>query len=177
MHVKERPLRFFHGGCHKSRRMKGLIRVRKTKVLFVCGQNTARSQMAEAILKELGGDAFEVESAGLEAGPGINPLAVEVMKEIGLDISNNEVTKVFDLFVAGRTYHYVISVCDAAKAQRCPVFPGICERRHWPFDDPASFEGSWEERVAATRRVRDQIREAVEALIAEVKAAQSGSSR
>jgi protein-tyrosine-phosphatase len=74
--------------------------MRKTKVLFVCGQNTARSQMAEAFLKELGGDAFEVESAGLEAGPGINPLAVEVMKEVGLDISNNEVTKVFDLFVA-----------------------------------------------------------------------------
>jgi len=128
------------------------------RVLFVCGQNTARSQMAEAFLNSLGEGRFEAESAGLEAGPGINPLAAAVMKEIGLDISGNTVKKVFDLYVAGKTYHYVVAVCDKAKADKCPIFPGmLVERLDWPFDDPAALEGSEEEKLEGARRIRDLI--------------------
>ncbi len=136
------------------------------RVLFVCGQNTARSQMAEALMNSLGHGRFEAESAGLEAGPGVNPLAIGAMKEIGIDISGNEVKKVFDLYVAGKTYHYVVAVCDKAKADRCPIFPGmLVERLDWPFDDPAALEGSEEEKLAGARRIRDQIKEKVEELI------------
>jgi len=142
---------------------------KKIRVLFICGQNTARSQMAEAFLNSLGEGRFEAESAGLEAGPGINPLAAAVMKEIGLDISGNAVKKVFDLYVAGKTYHYVVAVCDKAKADRCPIFPGmLVERLDWPFDDPASLEGSEEEQLAGARRIRDRIKEKVEAFLRDV---------
>ena len=128
------------------------------RVLFVCGQNTARSQMAEAFLNSLGEGRYEAESAGLEAGPGINPLAAAVMKEVGLDISGNAVKKVFDLYIAGKTYHYVVAVCDKAKADRCPIFPGmLVERLDWPFDDPAALEGSEEEKLEGARRIRDLI--------------------
>ncbi len=134
--------------------------------LFVCGQNTARSQMAEAFLNSLGEGRFEAESAGLEAGPGINPLAAAVMKEIGLDISGNTVKKVFDLYVAGKTYHYVVAVCDKAKADKCPIFPGmLVERLDWPFDDPAALEGSEEEKLEGARRIRDLILEKVKEFI------------
>lgn len=136
------------------------------RVLFVCGQNTARSQMAEAFLNSLGEGRFEAESAGLEAGPGINPLAAAVMKEIGLDISGNTVKKVFDLYVAGKTYHYVVAVCDKAKADKCPIFPGmLVERLDWPFDDPAALEGSEEEKLEGARRIRNLILEKVKEFI------------
>lgn len=136
------------------------------RVLFVCGQNTARSQMAEAFLNSLGEGRYEAESAGLEAGPGINPLAAAVMKEVGLDISGNAVKKVFDLYIAGKTYHYVVAVCDKAKADRCPIFPGmLVERLDWPFDDPAALEGSEEEKLEGARRIRDLILEKVKEFI------------
>ena len=136
------------------------------RVLFVCGQNTARSQMAEAFLNSLGEGRYEAESAGLEAGPGINPLAAAVMKEVGLDISGNAVKKVFDLYLAGKTYHYVVAVCDKAKADRCPIFPGmLVERLDWPFDDPAALEGSEEEKLEGARRIRDLILEKVKEFI------------
>ncbi len=138
------------------------------KVLFVCGHNSARSQMAEAFLKEIGGEAFEVESAGLELADRINPLVVEVMKEIGIDLSGKSMQKVFDLFMKGRLYDYVIAVCDAAKAGKCPVFPGVCKRLHWPFEDPASLEGSWQEKLEKTRQIRDQIRQKVESWVEEL---------
>lgn len=139
---------------------------RKIKVLFVCGRNTARSQMAEAFLKDMGGGRFEAESAGMEAGLEVNPLAVEVMKEVGLDISGNAVKKVFDLYVAGKNYHYVIAVCDKAKADQCPIFPGmLVQRLDWPFDDPATLEGSREEQLDGARRIRDEIQKSVKAFI------------
>jgi len=138
------------------------VQQNKIKVLFVCGKNTARSQMGEALLKLLGGDRFEVESAGLEAGDEINSLAIEVMKEIGIDISKNATKSIFDLYRAGKKYHYVIAVCDAAQAERCPIFPGVKEQLHWSLPDPASFTGSREERLQKTREVRDQLKAKIE---------------
>jgi arsenate reductase len=128
----------------------------KKKVLFICIHNSARSQMAEAFLKKYGGEGFMVESAGLEAGK-LNPLVVKVMAEIGIDISGNKTDSAFEFFKAGKLYDYVITVCDAASAERCPVFPGVTERFHWGFTDPSSFEGSEEEKLERTREVRDQI--------------------
>jgi arsenate reductase (thioredoxin) len=138
----------------------------KIKVLFVCVHNAARSQMAEAYLTALGGERYEAYSAGLEPGV-LNPLAVEVMREAGIDISRNETKSVFDFFRQGNLYRYVITVCDETAAESCPVFPGITTRLHWSFADPAMFTGSSEERLEKTRRVRDEIRAKVEAFIAE----------
>ena len=132
----------------------------KSKVLFLCIHNSARSQMAEAYLNKLGGDYFAVESAGLEAGK-LNPLAVEVMKEEGIDISQNVTNDVFDFFKEGRIYHYVITVCDKEASDRCPIFPGITEKINWSFPDPSSLSGTHEEKLQATRIIRDQIKRAV----------------
>jgi len=136
----------------------------KVKVLFVCVHNSARSQMAEAFLKKLGGDRFEVESAGLEPGK-LNPLAVDVMKEIGIDISGNKTKSVFDFFKQGKIYNYVVTVCDESSGERCPIFPGRVTRLHWSFDDPSSFQGSYEEKLQKTRIVRDQIKKKIEEFI------------
>ena len=136
------------------------------KVLFVCVHNSARSQMAEAFLKKMGGERFQAESAGLEPGT-LNPAVVAAMQEIGIDISGNKTQSVFDLFKQGRMYHYVITVCSKEADERCPVFPGLAKRLHWPFEDPAAFEGTPEEKLAGTRKVRDTIQKAVEEFIAE----------
>jgi arsenate reductase len=138
------------------------------KVLFLCGHNSARSQMAEAFLKKIGREAFEVESAGLELADRINPLVIEVMKEIGIDLSGKSMQRVFDLFQQGRLYDYVIAVCDAAKAGKCPIFPGVCKRLHWPFKDPAALEGTWEEKLEKTRVIRDEIRQRIETWVEEL---------
>jgi arsenate reductase len=139
--------------------------MRKVKVLFVCVHNSARSQMAEAFLNQLAGDEFLVESAGLEPGI-LNPVVVEVMKETGIDISANQTKSVFKFFKEGRMYHYVISVCDEAGAERCPVFPGIAKKLVWSFEDPSSFHGTHEEKLVKTRVVRDKIKIEVENFIA-----------
>lgn len=136
----------------------------KTRVLFVCVHNTARSQMAEAFLNHLAGERFEAESAGLEPAE-LNPLAVEVMREIGIDISTNQARKVFDLYKEDRLYNYVVPVCEEA-AERCPTFPSFAKVLRWSFEDPASFTGSYEERLTKTRRVREQIKKKVEEFIA-----------
>ncbi len=128
----------------------------KKKVLFICVHNSARSQIAEAFLKEMAGDRFEVESAGLEPGT-LNPLAVEVMKEAGIDISRNKTKSVFDFYKQGKYYDYVITVCDESQSDKCPVSPGKEQRLHWSFVDPSGFTGSLEEKLAKTRDVRDQI--------------------
>jgi arsenate reductase (thioredoxin) len=140
---------------------------RKDKVLFVCVHNSARSQMAEALLKKIAGDRFEVESAGLEPGT-LNPLAVEVMKEIGLDISQNKTKNAFDLFKAGRLYIHVITVCDETSAEQCPFFPGMTTRLHWSFADPSGFIGTYEEKLEKTRQVREAIREKMEGWLKEL---------
>lgn len=138
----------------------------KTRVLFLCIHNSARSQMAAAYLQQMGGDRFEVESAGLEPGT-LNPLAVAAMRDAGIDISRNGTQSVFDLFKNGRHFDYVISVCDAASAERCPIFPGAHARLNWSFADPSAFTGSDDERLHKTIAVRDEIREKVRAWLAE----------
>jgi len=143
----------------------------KKRVLFLCIHNSARSQMAAAFLKQIASDRFEVESAGIEPGR-LNSLAVEAMRLIGVDISGNSTQSVFDLFKAGRRFQYVVSVCDEASAERCPIFPGVTTRLNWSFDDPSSFTGSDEERLAKTIRVRDQIKERVRRWVHEEEATQ-----
>jgi arsenate reductase len=142
--------------------------VNKHKILFVCVHNSARSQMAEAFLKHLGGDNFDAESAGLEPGK-LNPNVVEVMKEIGIDISKNATQAVFDLFQQGKIYNAVITVCDGASAERCPIFPGMTKRIPWSFKDPSQFTGTREEILQQTRLVRDEIKEKITAFINEAK--------
>jgi len=136
----------------------------KIKVLFVCVHNSARSQIAEAFLNQLAGEEFFAESAGFEPG-NINPLVVEAMKEIGIDISSNQTKSVFDFFKQGRLYHFVIAVCDGASAERCPIFPGLTKRLGWSFEDPASFTGTHDEKLSKTRLVRDSIKAEIENFI------------
>ena len=133
----------------------------KRDVLFICVHNSARSQMAEAFLNALCPEDFIAESAGLEPGA-LSPLAVAAMREIGIDISSNETTGIFDLFKSGRHFSYVITVCDETSADRCPVFPGQARRLHWSFADPAALQGTWDERLAQARVIRDEIRAKVE---------------
>jgi arsenate reductase len=123
--------------------------------------------MAEAFLKQICGDTFEVQSAGLEPGK-LNPIVVEAMKEVGIDISGNATKAVWDFVRAGKTFSYVITVCDETSAERCPIFPGVTQRLHWSFPDPSSFPGTHEERLARTREVRDMIKQRVEEWCAEV---------
>ena len=134
------------------------------KILFLCIHNSARSQMAEAYLNKYSGGNFIAESAGLEAG-NLNPLAVEVMKEDGIDISQNKTKNVFDFSREGRHYQYVVTVCDEASAAKCPVFPGVHKKITWSFTDPSSLTGTQEEKLATTRDVRDKIKVAVQDLI------------
>src|ERR671916_418051 len=130
----------------------------KTKVLFLCTHNSARSQMAEGLLRHLAGDRFEVMSAGTEATH-VRPLAVRAMDEVGIDISGQE-SKTLERYV-GEPFDYVITVCDEAN-EACPFFPGAKNRLHWSFEDPSQAEGSVDEQLAAFRRVRDEIRERIE---------------
>lgn len=138
------------------------------KVLFLCVHNSARSQMAEAYLTKFGGVAYEVYSAGLEPGK-LNPLAVTAMMEDGIDISSHPTKGVFDYFQKGFHFDYVITVCDAASADKCPLFPGIHQKIAWDFKDPSQFQGSQEERLVQTRIVRDQIKQAVMEFIQSTK--------
>ena len=139
----------------------------KKKVLFICVHNSARSQMAAALLNQKCGEFFEAQSAGLEPGE-LNPLAVEVLGEIGIDISRNKTRAVFDVFKSGQLFAYVITVCDESEAAGCPIFPGVTTRLHWSFPDPSKLTGSREERLEGTREIRDQIRAGIEAWCSEV---------
>lgn len=139
----------------------------KKRVIFICIHNSARSQMAEAFLKDLCGNEFEVESAGLEPGR-LNPIVVEAMREVGMDISGNQTKAASDFVKSGKTFTYVITVCDETSAERCPIFPGMAKRLHWGFPDPSSFSGTHEEKLARTREVRDTIRQKIENWCAEI---------
>jgi len=136
----------------------------KKKVLFVCIHNSARSQMAEAYLNKLGGGRYAAESAGLEPGK-LNPLVVQVLKEDGIDISKKGTQGVMNLLKQGRKFDLVVTVCDGASGERCPFFPGQSERQHWEFPDPSSFQGTAAEKLAFTRKVRDEIKAKVLDLI------------
>lgn len=134
------------------------------RVLFICIHNSARSQMAEAFLNELGKGKFIAESAGLEAGT-LNPTAVNAMKELGYDISKNPTKSVFDFFQQGKRYEIVVKVCDALNGQRCPIFPRTKVTLNWDLTDPSSLAGTPEEKLIAIRPIRDLIKLKVETLI------------
>jgi arsenate reductase len=130
---------------------------RPIRVLFVCTGNSARSVMAEALLRHHGGDRFEVYSAGT-IPKGINPLTLRVLAEAGIDASGAR-SKSVDEFL-GQSFDYVVTVCDQAR-QVCPVFPGVHESLHWGYEDPAEATGTEEERLAVFRRVFIQIGERI----------------
>jgi arsenate reductase len=130
----------------------------KARILFLCTHNSARSQMAEGLLRDLAGDRFEAHSAGTEATH-LRPLAIRAMEEVGVDISGQE-SKTLDRYLE-EPFDYVITVCDEAN-EACPFFSGAKNRLHWSFEDPSQATGSEEERLAVFRRVRDEIRERIE---------------
>ena len=130
----------------------------KQRILFICTHNSARSQMAEGLLRHLGGDQFEVFSAGTEATT-VRPLAIKAMAELGIDISQHQ-SKTLDRYLH-EPFDRVITVCDTA-AEACPIFPGAVQRRHWSFEDPSKATGSEVEQLAVYRRVRNQIRTRIE---------------
>src|SRR5262249_6749051 len=133
----------------------------KKKVLFICVHNSARSQMAAAWLNDICGDYFEAESAGLEPGE-LNPLAVQVMDEVGIDILNNKTQAVFDVFKSGQFFPYVIIVCDKSEVVTCLIFLGVTYRLHWIFPDPSALVGTQQELLQGTRKIRDDIRARIE---------------
>jgi arsenate reductase len=135
----------------------------KGRVLFLCTHNSARSQMAEGLLRHLAGDRFEAHSAGTEATL-VRPLAIRAMNEIGVDISEQE-SKTLERYL-GEPFDYVITVCDDAN-EACPFFPGAKNRLHWSLPDPSSAEGTEEERLAVFRSVRDQLRDHVQTELAD----------
>ena len=130
----------------------------RSRVLFLCTHNSARSQMAEGLVRHLAGDRFEAYSAGTEATH-VRPLAIRAMDEIGIDISGQE-SNTLNRYL-GEPFDYVITVCDEAN-EACPFFPGAKNRLHWSFEDPAQATGSEEERLGVFRRARDKIRERIE---------------
>jgi len=130
----------------------------KSKVLFICTHNSARSQMAEEFLNHMSPDRFQASSAGLEPTE-VNPLVIEVMAEIGLDLSGKNTTSVFDLYRQGKLFDYVITVCDEAGEAGCPIFPGVTHRLRLPFPDPAEAKGTHKEQLAQIREIRDAIKD------------------
>lgn len=132
----------------------------KRRVLILCTGNSARSQMAEGLLRHDAGERFAVFSAGVDP-TAVKPEAIAVMREVGVDISHHRSKSVAEF--TGQEFDYVITVCDNANEQ-CPVFPGRTQRIHWSFEDPAAAKGAAQERLAIFRRVRDEIREQLKTL-------------
>ncbi len=139
----------------------------KLKVIFICIHNSARSQMAEAWLKHFGGEEFEVYSAGLEPGK-LNPTVVQAMKLESIDISGNSTNSVKEFIDGHIKFDYVVTVCDETAAERCPYFPGQGKRLHWGFTDPSALAGDSNERLKATIRIRDEIRERIKEFLKEL---------
>ena len=125
----------------------------KKRVLILCTGNSARSQMAEGLLRYLGGERFEVHSAGTKPGS-VNPLAIEAMREIGIDISSHRSKAVAEF--EGEQFATVVTVCDSA-AEQCPIFPGAPRRMHWSLPDPAASTGTHDEKLEVFRRVRNEL--------------------
>jgi len=137
------------------------------RVLFLCTGNSARSQMAEAFLRKYGGEQFEAYSAGLEP-KGLNPLTIQVMQEVGIDVSQQQ-SKNVGIYLGKVLFQYLITVCDDAE-KNCPsTWPGISKREHWSFEDPAAFVGKDEAKLAKFREVRDQIEIRIKTWLSEVQ--------
>ena len=141
--------------------------MKKKNVLFICIHNSARSQMAEAFLNEICADQFEAHSAGIEPGR-LNPIVIEAMQEVGIDISSKATKSVSDMLKSGMNFACVITVCDETSAERCPVFPGVNGRLHWSFPDPSALQGSHEQKLERTRAIRDSIKAKIEEWCSEV---------
>jgi arsenate reductase len=136
-----------------------------TRVLFLCTGNSARSQMAEVFLRKYAGNHFEAHSAGLKP-TGINPFTIKVLQEVGIDISNQS-SKGVDTYLGKVLFQYLITVCDDAD-KNCPtVWPGVNQRMHWSFEDPAAFEGTDDEKLAKFREIRDLIEERIKTWLKE----------
>ena len=137
----------------------------KIRVLFICVGNSFRSQISEAVLNHKYGDRFQAESAGFLIRD-INPLAIEVMKEVGIDISNYQSNHLMDFYKEGRHYEYVITVCNKSEEEDCPIFPGVVTRLSWgDFKDPENFTGTDEEKLEQARNLRDDIIKKVEEFV------------
>jgi arsenate reductase len=142
------------------------------RVLLVCVRNSGRSQMGEAFLKRYAGERFDVLSAGLKPGK-LNPLVVEVMAEIGVDISNNKTKSILSIWRSGQVFEYVIAVCDKQSAEKCPIFPRLTTRLHWPFQDPSKVTGTYEQKLQKVREIRDEIASKVQVWLASLPVEQS----
>jgi len=146
----------------------------KNDALFICVHNSARSQMAEAYVRLLSNGEIQVESAGFEP-TAINPLVIDAMKEEGIDLTNKKTQSVFDLFKQGKAYRFVITVCDESEGGQCPIFPGVTHRLHLPFPDPATLTGTYEEKLAKVRDIRDGIKRLMQDFVSWVKDGGKGS--
>ena len=140
----------------------------KQRILFVCIHNSARSQMAEAFINAYAGDVFIAESAGLEPGK-LNSYVVKAMKTENIDISKNKTNSVKEFYEQGKTYDYVIAVCDKKAAEKCPIFPEVKKLLHWPFDDPSSFKGNEEEKINFAIKIKNDIKKQIIKFIDEHK--------
>jgi arsenate reductase len=138
------------------------------KVLFVCVRNSARSQMAEAFLNQLGNGNFYTESAGLEPGT-LNQVVVAAMKLEGIDISANKTKTINAMITFGKKFDYIITVCDETNAEKCPIVPGSGARLHWSFDDPSALTGSYIEKLNQTLLIMHQIKARIEKWIKEIQ--------
>src|SRR4030095_12370490 len=142
------------------------------RVLFVCVHNSGGSQSGEPSLKRDSGDRFDVQSAVLKPGE-LNPLVVEAMAEIGIDISKNKTKSVFRIWRSGHIFQYVIAVCDKEAAEKCPFFPGLTRRLHWRFHDPSKVTGTYEQKLQKVREIRDEIASKIQDWLASLSVEQS----
>ncbi len=142
------------------------------KVLFVCVHNSGRSQMAEAWLNHLCSERFLAESAGITPARAVNPQVVKVMQESDIDISGKIPRSVFDVYKSGEMFSYIITVCDQASAEQCPVFLGLIKQLHWSFPDPLNITGTEDEILEGVRRIRDSIRDKIISWCSEVTEAE-----
>lgn len=140
----------------------------KQRILVICIHNSSRSQMAEEYIRLFGSDLFEVESAGLEPGS-LNPVVVELLKDDGIEIEGKPTRSAFDLHKQGRSFDYVIAVCDPEAKERCPLFPAEKQRLHWPFPDPSAVTGSFAEKLEQVRPIQQEIRTRVQEFIREYR--------
>lgn len=143
--------------------------MRPLKVLFVCVHNSFRSQLAQAVAQKRFNPESQVLSAGLDSSRPINPLAIQVGLEHGYDLSSHKVTDVFDLYKEGHTFDYVIAVCSLEAYERCPIFPGVHQRLHWPLDDPSAMQVSEEERISLTHKLIEQLETKIEELMSRIQ--------